>query len=153
MLLKFKSIILATGLLLSTVSLADTIELTDGSRLSGEIKSLNDGIYVINTSSLGQVRIEQSKVRTISKGQSTTNTLNGLSLDVIKHSITNNPDTLKTILALQNDPQVKAILADPELMKLISNGDLNALQSNQKIQQLMTSPEVQAITRQILIGQ
>ncbi|MCX4027268.1 hypothetical protein H0A36_18310 [Endozoicomonas sp. SM1973] len=151
MLSALKSITLTTGLLFCIATQAATIELVDGTRILGEIKSLNDGVYVIDTPSLGQMRIEQKKVRSISKDKAAT--ANNLSIDSIRQSLINSPETMKAILALQNDPQVKAILADPELMQLINSGNMNALQNNPKIQQLMTNPEVQSITKQILLGQ
>ncbi len=141
-----KTIILSAGLFISVTTFSETIELVDGTIIVGDVTSLNGGVYLINTSSLGQVRIEQSKVRSISKGKVVSSSGNDLSIN----SIVNIPKAMTAIQTLQNDPQIKAILADPELMRLISSGDLNALQSNPKIQGLMANPNVRSITTEII---
>ena len=41
------------------------IELIDGSTITGEVLSLNNGIYVIKSESLGTIKLEESKIRAI----------------------------------------------------------------------------------------
>ncbi|MFC1531849.1 hypothetical protein ACFL7M_00565 [Thermodesulfobacteriota bacterium] len=41
------------------------IKLNDGSIIKGEVLSLNDGIYTLKSASLGTLKIEESKIRSI----------------------------------------------------------------------------------------
>ena len=42
-----------------------TVELTDGSRIEGEVISLENGRYTLRTAHLGEIKVEASKVRKI----------------------------------------------------------------------------------------
>ena len=63
----------------------------------------------------------------------------------IQSSISSNAGLMTTILQLQNDPDLQAVLNDPELMMAIQEFDLEALQNNPKIQKLMLNPTVKSI--------
>ena len=67
----------------------------------------------------------------------------------LQSSITGDPGMMASILALQNDPDMQAVLSDPELMRAIQSFDLEALQNNPKIQQLMNNSTVRKIHRNV----
>jgi hypothetical protein len=52
---------------------------------------------------------------------------------------------LATVLALQDDPDVLAVLADPEITKAMVAGDYAALQNNPKIVALMHNAKMREI--------
>lgn len=56
-----KTIILSGELFLSVTTFSETIELVDGTIIFGYVNSLNGEVYLMNTPSLGQLRIEQRK--------------------------------------------------------------------------------------------
>lgn len=52
---------------------------------------------------------------------------------------------MNSIRALQNDPDMQAILADPEIMQAVQSFDLTALRNNPKIIKLMQNSKIQSI--------
>ena len=146
-----------TGLLaLCGTSSAATVVLRDGTVIQGEVKSLQDGIYTVETDSVGTLRVPKQEVRSISEGgQAATGSAAGSSTgealpgpqasDAVKSRITQDPELLATVLALQNDPDVLAVLADPAITKAIAAGDYAALMSNPKIVALMQNAKVRQI--------
>ena len=106
------------------------IELNDGSLLYGEIISLKDGVYTVNTMSLGPVKIEESKIRVIrfkSDDQAAKE-----QIQTMQKLMLSDKEIINMIASLKNDPDVQKILKDPALMKAIISGDLETLISNPK---------------------
>ncbi len=48
------------------------------------------------------------------------------------------PQIISIITGLQNDPQLRTILADPRLMRAISAGDLNTLREDPSFRALFS---------------
>lgn len=132
-----------------TVAAAEQlIELNDGTRLRGEVVSLSGGIYTIRSSSLGDVKVAQSRVVSISNGSATGGGVTPSANDAIQSiqsSIATNPGLVSKILRLQSDPEMQAVLSDPEVMRAVQSFDLEALSRNPKIQALMQNPTVREI--------
>ncbi len=132
------------------------IELTDGSVLSGEILSLNNGVFTIRTPNLGVITIAQSKVRTIREqpvaGEAAAGPGSGdLSAQArsMQGKMMGDKEIMGLILSLQDDPEFQKILADPEVMGAVSAGDLTALTANPRFMQLMNNPTVKKIQRKV----
>ncbi len=153
---------LATALLcLASGSLASsTIELKDGSRIEGEIQSLENGMYTIRSSSIGTVHIAQSNiVRIVYNGdppnaagslQSKSSAQSeGVSHDIqqMQMSLAQDPKSMQSIMSLQSDPQIQAILNDPAIIKAIQSGDYMSLLSNPKIQALESNEHVKQVVK------
>jgi hypothetical protein len=51
-----------------------------------------------------------------------------------------NEDIMPLIRALQDDPEMRALVNDPAVMKAISAGDLGALTANPKFMKLLKKP-------------
>jgi hypothetical protein len=151
-----RTLVVASCIACCGVASAATVVLRDGTVIQGEVKSLQDGVYTIETASVGTVRVRAADIRSIDEsgkrpstseaGQPAKGSAPGVdSLDAAKSQIVADPKLLATVLALQNDPEVLAILADPEVMKAIAAGDNSALMSNPKIVALMQNPKVREI--------
>ena len=159
-----KSIFLVLFVLMS-LSLADAaeksrIELADGSALDGEIVSFSDGKYTVNSSSLGTLQIEDSKVRAIHKGDlitgvPKTEVAASDTVDVqsemqrLQPVITGNPEIMRTVAGLISDPDFKALLEDPAIMSAAKSLDVKALMANEKFVKAVNSSAVQEIKQKI----
>jgi hypothetical protein len=138
---------------------AATIYLNDGSVLAGEIISLNNGVYTIQTDSMGLININQSKISAVdfkshsgisasdSKGTGNRATMEQAS-DVSK-KIMADEEIMEMIMELQDDPDFKAVLNDPEMMNAINTGNIEVLLSNPEFVKLMNKAEVEAINRKL----
>ncbi len=124
--------------------------------IQGEVKSLQDGVYTIETASVGTLHVRAEDVRSIDESgkppsaPEAAQPAKGASpgadpLDAAKSQIAADPKLLETVLALQSDPEVLAVLSDPEVMKAIAANDYAALTRNPKIVALMQNPKVREI--------
>src|SRR5687768_1985853 len=133
----------AVLLALASVALASaTIELADGSRIQGEIQSIDNGVYTVLSPSLGTVHVRQSNIARIVYGGSGSNEADSsdnssarnddLARDVLQlqTSLAQDPEAMKAILSLQSDPQIQAILSDPAIARAIQEGDYMNLLGN-----------------------
>lgn len=140
---------------LSALAEQRLIELSDGSKIKGEIVSMTGDTWTIRTELLGEVTVDGSRIRGIGSLTSGTSapppaasgpSPQASTLGAIRSSIASDAGLMASIMTLRSDPQVQAILSDPEVMAAIRNLDLEALQSNPKFKALMNNPEVRSIT-------
>jgi len=146
---------LSTGLLASP-----TIELKDGSRIQGDIQGIENGMYTVLSPSLGTVHVAQSNiVRIVYSGDASDAPAsaakapahdNAFSSDIqqLQKSLAQDPATMQSIMSLQSDPQIQAVLSDPVIAKAIQEGDYASLLGNAKIQSLESNEHLQQIIRQ-----
>lgn len=137
-----------------------TIELKDGSRIEGEIRSIENGVYTVLSPSIGTLHIAQSNIVRIVYGGDASNAApapgkspapdTGLTQDVqqLQMRLAQDPTTLQSIMSLQSDPQIQAILSDPAIMKAVQDGDYMSLLSNPKIQALESNEHVKQLLTQ-----
>jgi hypothetical protein len=136
------------------------IELKDGSIISGEVVSFDGSTWIIESASMGRLKIEAAKVVSIQSkktgsqapdgGRSAGNQANMAEIQAMQQSIMTNEALMSMIMGLQNDPDIQAILQDPEIMKAVEAGDINALLANPKFRKLMENRDIKAITREAL---
>jgi hypothetical protein len=141
--------VMATG---SSAAEVKEIELTDGSVITGEVLSLNNGIYTIRTGSLGTLTIKDSKVRSISTpGSASPSRQSGQNSDVrsLQDKMMSDQEVMGMIQSLKDDPQFIKILEDPEIMNAVVSGDTAALMTNPKFLQLLHNPTVQGIQQKV----
>lgn len=135
---------------------AATVILKDGTVIHGEVESMEGGIYTVKTESLGSVRVSAQEVRSIDAGDAaakrpapepsvqapvpTQPDLQGIELGIMQ-----DPQLLTMLLALQNDPNVLAVLEDPEIMAKVAAGDYTGLMTDPKIIALLDDDDVRAI--------
>jgi hypothetical protein len=137
-----------------------TIELEDGSRITGEIQSLDKGVYTILSPSIGTVHVAQSNiVRIVYSGDVSNATASSdkpaAHDDAMTHEfqqlqsgLAQDPATVQSIMSLQSDPQIQAVLNDPAIMKAIQEGDFTSLLGNPKIQALESNEHVKQLVQQ-----
>lgn len=170
-----------------TIAQDRLVVLKDGSQIQGKIVSYEDGIYVIRSSSLGELELADHQVQSISTLTSTTasssratrapavshvgissstassardrteinpiktaerSLLSG-SLGQIQAQIASDPGIMASIVQLQSDPEMQALLADPVVMRAIQQFDLDALARNPRIQKLMRSQKFKQIESRV----
>jgi len=148
------------GGLASGVLASPTIELRDGSRIEGEIESIENGVYTVLSPSLGTVRVAQSNIVRIlfngevsnaagSSGKLTAHD-DALAPDIqqLQTRLAQDPAAMQSIMSLQSDPQIQAILSDPGIMKAIQEGDFTSLLVNPKIQALESNENLKQLLLQ-----
>jgi hypothetical protein len=123
------------------------IELDDGSVIFGEIVSLTDGVYTLVSKSLGTVKIEEGRIRTIRSKTSPVS--QEIPLEEMTQRMMNDDEIMSMILTLQNDPNFKEILEDPVIMNAIASGDINTLLSNPKFLKLLDNPTIKEIGKKV----
>ncbi len=146
---------LASGVLASP-----TIELKDGSRIEGEIQSIQNGVYTVLSPSIGTVHVAQSSIVRIvysgdvsdtagSSGKSTARD-DALTRDIQQRQtrLAQDPAAMQSIMSLQSDPQIQAVLSDPAIVKAIQEGDYISLLGNAKIQALESNEHLKQLLRQ-----
>jgi hypothetical protein len=141
------------------------IELTDGSVISGELKSLNQGVYTIQSGTLGTLQVEEAKIkiirvkpadstpvkptaRPLSSTPSST-PVHGAEMQAIQGLLLSQPGLLDKVMELQNDPSVQEILADPKVMGAVTSGDIDSLTANPQFMQLLENAKIKDITQDI----
>ncbi len=138
-----------------------TIELRDGSRVQGDIQSIDHGVYTVVSRSMGTLHIQQSDVARIvygggqrddgdtGTGHSAQNSQLAAQSKQLESKLVQDPEMMKSILDLQSDPQIQALLADPAIIQAIQNGDYTSLLGNPKIQALENNAKLSALLKQL----
>lgn len=154
---------LATALLgfASVIVASPTIELKDGSRIQGEILGIDNGVYTVRSPSIGTVHVAQSNIARIVYGDDASNgaTSSGKSsarddtltrnIQQLQTQLAQDPAAMRSIMSLQSDPQIQAILNDPAIVKAIQEGDYMSLLGNAKIQALENDERLQQLLQQV----
>jgi len=128
-------------------------ELKDGSVIQGEILSFSGGVYRINSDALGTVSLPEKKIRAIkpahNSGSQAENSNESKSpnpgaqeIEQMQGRMLNDPETVRLIGELQNNPSVQKILQDEELMKAIAQGNLARVGEDPKIKALMNDKTI-----------
>jgi hypothetical protein len=152
------SILLLLGVLIGNVFAGEVreIELKDGSVICGEIVSFKGGIYTLKSSTLGTVKIEESKIRVIrfkpsvkakGKQKNSAQTSSKAKVQALQQLMMGDKEIVSMILSLLNDPEVQKILEDPSIIKAVNSGDIEALISNPKFMKLLDNPAVKDISK------
>ena len=152
------STLLMMGFLISTGAAGELgqVELIDGSVICGEIVSSEGGIYTLKTSTLGTVRIEESSIRAIrfeppaqvkGKEQAFRATPTEAQVHALQQLMMGDPEIIRMIFTLLNDPDVQGILENPSIIEAVNAGDIEALTSNPKFMKLLENPTIQDIFR------
>lgn len=132
-----------------------TIELTDGSVVTGEVLSLTNGTYTIRTEAMGTLTVPDSKIKAIrSKGaaggaSSEPSAANAGEIQSLTTKMMADQNIMSMIESLKDDPEFAAILQDPAIMNAIQNNDIAALTANPKFMKIMNNATVQNIQKKV----
>ena len=145
---------LAAGLAVCTAYAGEVkeLELNDGTVITGEIVSLDDGVYTVKSESLGTIKLAESRVRTIRVKGSTKDSDSAdtnAQAQALQQKMMNDKEIMDKIRSLENDPEFQKILDDPEVMKAVNSGDVAALMANPQFLKLMNNRTVQEITNKV----
>jgi hypothetical protein len=130
------------------------IELFDGNTITGEVLSLVQGVYTVKTPSLGTIRIDESKIRSIRSPSATPSPSSGSGVsngDVqsLQKKMLGDKEIMNLIESLRNDPEFQKILEDPALLKAVESGDIAALQANPDFMKLLNNATVKEIGKKV----
>lgn len=130
------------------------IELTDGSILTGEVLSYQNGTYSVRTDALGTVSIEDSRVRSIrtpgdaSPSAAPSSAATG-QVGALQQKMQSDEQVMDMIRSLKDDPTFRQVLEDPEVMRAVNSNDLATLMANPKFMQLLSNPKVLEIQNKV----
>ena len=153
---------LATALLglASGVLASPTIELKDGSRIEGEIESVENGVYTVLSPSIGTVHVAQANIVRIVYSGDVANAAASPDKSPARDAalankiqqqqarLAQDPAAMQSIMSLQSDPQIQAVLNDPVIAKAIQEGDYASLLGNAKIQALESNEHLKQLLQQ-----
>ena len=135
---------------------ASRIQLTDGSVINGEIISLSEGIYTINTSSLGQIKLEGAKVSKIETVNSLSNSaasqaqnLNQAQVESYGKSLMEDPKNAAIVTELAADSQFQELAKDPQLKEAAKAGDIQAMMKNEKFKAILENPKLKETIKRL----
>jgi len=154
------SLITVTLLIAYGSAPAATLMLKDGSVIHGDIKTLKDDVYTVETDSLGTVHVRKQDIRTIDHSDGSTigspvesSTLGSppeqAELQAMQSSMMQSPNLFSMIQALQSDPDVQAVLSDPEIMNAMASGDYTTLMNHPKIIALTSNANVREVIDEV----
>ena len=135
------------------------LTLTDGSVITGEIESVQNGIYTFRSPSLGTLSLKESDIRRIempagspSRADGETSKPSAASdpqVEALQRRILADDALMNSVTALLDDPQLQAVLKDPEVLDAFRAGDIDALKGNPKFRSLIDDPKVKEITKRL----
>ena len=129
------------------------VVLTDGSVIFGEITSFNEGTYTIQSKSIGAIKINKSKIRSINMKnagahmQNASDSFSDNEFQDLQELMMHDQQIMNLILSLQNDPDIQTLLQDPAIMNAISSGDITSLMSDPRFIKIFENATVQEIQR------
>ncbi len=130
------------------------IKLVDGSQLNGEVIGFNNGLYTIQSHSLGRIQIEESRIHSIHFKKDAvpaqSNSANSGQVSQMITKMTTDRNIMGLVSSLQNSPELKSVMSDPEIMNAITSGNYEVLFNNPKFRALMQNEKVQAIQQKML---
>ena len=128
------------------------IELQDGSKIKGRIVSMENGSYVVQTASMGELHIPDSNIASMSAETTapvTSNITATPEFQAIQTQIMSNPDVMRDIQKLIQDPDVMAVMSDPGFIAAVQSGNTASLQSDPRLKHLSDNPHIQALIHKI----
>ena len=162
-----KKITLCLSVFLALVSgafAADSkvITLQDGSRVKGELIGIQNGYYTVRTASMGEVRVADQDVASITAGEPAqpptsaqppaaipTDIKSTPEFKSIQNKVLSDPHVMSEIQKLIQDPEVIAVLSDPSFAAAIQSGNTATLQSDPRLKRLSENPKIKALIEKI----
>lgn len=160
-----KGIIIFCSILLALHAVAycgqvNRILLFDGSIINGEIVAYENGIYVIRTANLGEIKVESAKVFRIdsisypSVGTPATSATQSKittqsRIDSLRQELMSDPESAAIIMTLAADPEIQEMAKDPWIQDAVKSGDIQALMKNETFMDKVNNPSVQDAVKRL----
>jgi len=156
-----------------------TVTLRDGTLLKGRVSSLQNGLIRLETRQLGTLNVPVSSVQSIvysnsgagsgngrgrrlngagrrstsmggttGRGNGRTQ-INGADLQGLMQFIAASPELMQSVTALQEDPEIQAVVRDPAIQRAVQSGNLMQLMKNPKILSLLRNRKLKALSQRI----
>jgi hypothetical protein len=157
---KYTSVVLLLIVVLASPAFSaktGELELADGSVVRGEILSVNGGVYRIRTETLGEISLDESKIKNIRLEGAPGGTPEKKGIEAftneqvkaLKDRLADDPEIMSLLAELGNDPAVQEVLKDPEIMHAVMTNDFSALLSNPKLKQILENPKIKEISKRV----
>ncbi len=134
---------------------AKTITLQDGSTIKGNVVSMDNGFYTVETPSMGEVRIADSDIASIAAGEGSdqpemqSNIAATPEFQSVQEKVISNPDIMGDIQNLMQDPEIMAVISEPGFIAAVQSGNTTELQSDPRLQRLIENPKIQLLIEKI----
>ncbi len=145
-------------LFVSSLALADsqTITLTDGSQIKGELIDIAGSTYTIRTAAMGDIHVQNDQVRSITQAtmpqqpsnQQPVTDMNQAVNDV-QAQIMSDPEFLGDIQQLVQDPEIMNLLSDPAILQAAMAKDASAIQDSPSGQELLNNPKLRELAEKL----
>lgn len=158
-------LLVSASLLFAAPAFAKTqvFTLKDGSQIKGELVEFEDGIYTVNTTSFGEMQINQNEVVSVADpgatpavptvaapaGNAARNSELSQQVSAMQTQLMANPEFLADLQQMAQDPEIMNILSDPALVQAVTSKDVTAIQTNPRAKQLMDNPKMQALIEKL----
>lgn len=141
-------------LLMTSVARAETYKWTDSEGTVNFSDSLGNvpAAYRNNATSLdldGNKARNGIKADSARSSQSADNAGSVPQVEVLKDRMLKDDGIMAIITALQNDPEMQAVLSDPAMVRAIQSMDIGALTNNPAFMRLLDNPRVREIQKRM----
>jgi len=161
----FLSTLLFYSLIASKLLWADStkiITLKDGSQLAGEITSVQNEVYSVQTKNLGLLQINGANIASITtpsldtdlpapvfpiQPESSSSDAGQFKNQVqqLQGQFLTNPSFIADIQSITQDKEIMQLLSDPELLGIVSSYNPEKIKNDPKIQQLLQNPKIKKL--------
>lgn len=130
------------------------IELTDGSVLTGEVLSYQNGTYTVRTDALGTVTIHDARIRSIRRHGDASPAAPAAPAAMgqarsLQEQMQSDEQVMEMVRALKDDPAFREALENPEILRAVESGDMAALMSNPDFLQLLNNSKIMEIKKKM----
>jgi hypothetical protein len=129
------------------------ITLKDGTKVIGEIVSVENSVYTIN-SSVGQLQIKDQDITAMAAlgaepivNASTIQNIpatssNERQIKAAQQELMTDPNFMMRAKEISQDQEIVGVLSKPEIMQAVANRDFEALQANPDFKDLLNNPKI-----------
>lgn len=160
--------VLAAGATAHAQSKSKLIHLRDGSSLTGNVLSLNRGVYTIQTENLGVMKVKEGDILSISNpgfapqeakeapplrpgemAPRLTQSNLGYQVQTLQSNIMQDPELMQDIQVLMSDPKIVQILTDESFMQKVMSLDMESIENDPRYRDLLYNPRMRRFIQKI----
>lgn len=134
----------------AVLAASDVLKLRDGTIIRGKIISKDNGVYQVQTDSLGVLTFSESEVlgdETAADGPA-----QGFNPDEMKARLTQNPQFMSEVQNLSQDASIIQIVSDKSLLDAIAKRDYQAVANNPNFKKFTSNPAVQKLVNSAAVA-